>query len=137
MTTEIVDARGKKRVQTHFKDKSMTVQSDAHLADIQEIMKSYGVLGMQQMLSATDAQFMDVSEFTDYADMQNHVREAEATFMRLPSKVREKFGHDVYNWLDAAHEDREAADVQVAPVVVPIVAPPTSVEGDQEVPATE
>lgn len=132
---EILDARGKPRVQTFFEEgSSMTVQSDAHLADIQEIMKQFGVVGMAQMLQTTDAQFMDVSEFTDYADMMNHVRIAEVEFMKLPSKIREKFGHDVMVWLDSAHERRapeerasrtregDEEEVTEVPVVDPVVA---------------
>ncbi len=132
MPEEILDARGRSRVQTYFDEgSSMTVQSDAHLADIQEILKSYGVVGMEQMLNVAEAQFMDVSEFTDYKTMMDHVRTAEAAFMRLPSKVREKFGHDVHTWLDSAHDERRApsreertreGEVTEAPVVEPVVA---------------
>lgn len=102
-----LDARGKLRTdyQTSFKgQKSKTVQSDAHLADIQEIMKKFGVVGMAEHLQLTDDQFQDVTEFTDYADVMNHVKEAESTFLQLPSKVRELFDHDVAKWLDAAHD---------------------------------
>lgn len=102
------DARGKLRslFQTVNDQPSETVQSDAHLTDIQHIMKQFGIVGMSEHLDLTDRQFMDVSEFTDYADMMNHVREAETAFMDLPSKIRERFDHDVFKWLDAAHERR-------------------------------
>lgn len=104
------DARGKKRSRfwTICDDESKTVQSDAHLADIQEILKSYGVTGMQTSLDAAEDQFMDVSEFTDYADMMVNVRRATVEFMKLPSKIREKFNHDVFQWLDTAHDERRA-----------------------------
>lgn len=104
-----MDARGRVRVQTNFEEgSSKTIQSDAHLADIQEILKTFGVQGIDQMLNITEGQFMDVSEFEDYATMMSHVRTAELEFMKLPSKVREMFDHDVHTWLDKAHDDRRA-----------------------------
>lgn len=130
------DARGRLRRDswTEFHDESKTVQSDAHLADIQEILKQFGVVGLAQNLDAAEAQYMDVSEFTDYADMMKHVRTAEQEFMTLPSKIREIFDHDVYKWLDTAHDERRIAarskdgraDDKPVPVVVaaaPVVAP--------------
>lgn len=106
-----VDYRGKLRTQfqTSFKgEESKTIQSDAHLADIHEILKSAG--GLPAILGEVDAQFMDVSEFTDYADMMREVRGAELEFMKLDPKVRALFDHDVYKWLDAAHERRAAPE---------------------------
>lgn len=105
------DYRGKPRVQTVNEDPSMTVQSDSHLADIKQIMKQYALGGMEE-LDETALVFADVSEFTDYADLMNNVRAAEAHFMTLPSKVREVYGHDVAIFLDHAH-DQEKRDALV------------------------
>ncbi len=99
-----VDSRGKPRVQTINTDPSMTVQSDAHLADIQNILKSFGQEGMA-MLDEAELQFKDVSEFTDLRDALDQARIAEVQFMKLPSKVREIFQHDVAVWLDTAHDE--------------------------------
>ena len=54
-----VDARGKPRsdYQTFFEDgSSLTVQSDAYLTDIQEILRNYGVHGVHAMLEQLDQQ---------------------------------------------------------------------------------
>lgn len=101
-----LDKRGKERslYQTINEEPSKTVQSDAQLADIHEILRNFGQTGMVQHLAKTEAQFMDVTGFEDYRDVMDHVRLAEESFMKLPSKVRELFGHDVSNWLDAAHD---------------------------------
>jgi len=107
-----VDSRGKNRVQTVNTEPSMTVQSDAHLADIQQILTKYGATG-QESLDDVAMNFADVSEFGDYHDVMMEVRLAEETFMKLPSKVREIFGHNVETWLDSAHdEDKRDALVQ-------------------------
>lgn len=107
---DIRDRRGRLRSdhQTTFEKESLTVQSDAHLADIQEILKSYGVVGMQSMLDQAEVQFMDISDFSDYATMMNHVKTAEREFMKLPSAIRGQFNHDVFTWLDSAHDERRA-----------------------------
>lgn len=103
---------GRDRVQTKNTDPSMTVQSDAHLADIQNILKSYGQEGMK-MLDDTEMQWLDVTEFTDLADALNQAKEAEVEFMKLPSKVRGIFDHNVAVWLDTAHdEDKRDALVE-------------------------
>lgn len=106
------DARGRPRVITPIVGESMTVQSDAHLADITNILAQYGVTGMES-LNEAELEYADVSEFGDYADVMRQMAEAETAFLKLPSKVREVFGHDVAVWLDSAH-DQEKRDALVA-----------------------
>lgn len=108
MEKEILDYRGKPRVQTDFGDEeSLTVQSEAHLADIGKILKKYDEVGIIDHLAQTEAVFADVTEYTDYADAMRNLKVAEATFMKLPSKIREIFNHDVADWLDAAHDPKK------------------------------
>lgn len=89
---------------------SKTVQADIQYADINTVIRSFPGIQITDHLQEVDQVFMDVSEFTDYADLRIQTAAATEEFMKLPSKVREVFGHDVYNWLDAAHdpEKREA-----------------------------
>ncbi len=108
---DILDLRGRPRVQTVNTDPSETVQSDAHLADIQNIMKRFGQEGLD-MLAETDLLFRDVTQFTDLADALNQAKIAEIRFLKLPSKVREVFNHDVAEWLDTAH-DQDKRDALV------------------------
>lgn len=109
-----VDSRGKPRVQTSFEGhESMTVQSDAHMADITEILRKYKQVGIVENLNMAEMQFRDVSEFTDLKDAIDQSRLADVEFMKLPSKVREIFDHDVAVWLDTAH-DKDKRDALVA-----------------------
>lgn len=117
------DSRGKNRIQTVNDDPSETVQSDAHLADINVIMGDFALGGMQA-LDEADLQFMDVSEFTDLADALNQARRAQLEFMKLPSKVREIFNHDVAVWLDTAHDE----DKRDALVEAGYLEPPKEIE---------
>lgn len=93
------------RVPTPVDEESKTQKNQADQADIGHIIKRFQMTGVPPM-ATVDRLFRDVSEFEDFADLMRQTKVAEAEFMSLPSKVREVFGHDVMNWLDAAH-DRE------------------------------
>lgn len=128
---EQLDFRGKprSRYQTFNDEPSRTVQSDAKRADIKHILGKYQQLGLVQELNRAEAQFADLTEFTDYADLMRNVRTAEAEFMKLPSKARKVFNHDVAAFLDAAHDPEkrdllvEAGLLEAEPVVVKEPAP--------------
>lgn len=132
-----MDSRGRPRVQTVFEDESLTVQSDGELTDLNRMMERYKNTGLLDALNKTEAQFMDCTQFSDYADLMRNVKEAEAEFMKLPSKVREIFDHDVVVWLDSAH-DKEKRDALVQagylkmPEVAPAEAPPGVEEGGDD-----
>lgn len=109
-----VDARGKQRSQfwTVNDEPSLTVQSDAREADINEIMKAAGYGSAIQHLRDVEEQFLDVSEFTDYAELARYVAKAESSFMALHPDVREIFKNDVNQWLDTAH-DQDKVDALI------------------------
>lgn len=142
MPNDTLDRRGKPRVQTEFHDESLTVQSDADQADIKKIMKRYTTYGIIDHLNLTEAAFKDVSELGDFADVMRTAQEAEAAFMRLPSKVREIFNHDVAEWLDTAHDqDKRDALVQAGFIQDPEAntqdPTPGAAGGDGTTPAPE
>lgn len=101
---EVLDSRGKPGVKTVNNDPSETVQSDAHLTDIHNIMAQFGE-GGHVGLDEAALLYADVSEFTDLQDAMKQAHYAEKEFLKLPSKVREVFGHDVAVWLDTAHDE--------------------------------
>lgn len=128
MELEQLDARGRPRVRTSFEGSpSLTVQSDAPKADIQQILKQFDQVGIIENLNNAEAVFADISEFTDFADAMRHAKMAEGEFMKLPSKVREIFGHSVENWLDTAHDPEKRNALVEAGIIegpkVPEVAP--------------
>lgn len=134
-----IDGRPRPRVQTVNELESRTVQSDRDGADIKKIIQTYERNGVLIKPGAVDLAFKDVSEFTDFADMMRQTKEAEAEFMRLPSKVREVFAHSVYNWLDAAHDPEKLEVVRpqleelgvLEPRAAPPAAPPPPPVGGQ------
>ncbi len=131
------DSRGRKRVQTVNNEPSQTVQSDSHLADIQNILARFGAGGIEA-LDETELQFGDVSEFTDLRDALDQARIAEVQFLKLPSKVREIFNHDVAVWLDTAHdEEKRDALVEAGFIKRPEVVSDTEPGSKDPAPAGE
>lgn len=137
-----LDSRGKHRLQTFFDpdvEPSLTVQSDREQADINSILRKYKSVGIIEHLNNVDAQFLDVSEFTDYSDMMRNLKIAETEFLTLPSKVREVFGHDVAKWLDSAHatsaENQELFEATGAVDPPPTIVPEIPAETPPESPA--
>ncbi len=111
--TEQIDSLGRKRskYQTHNTMPSETVQADSEKADINKILKRYKEVGIIENLNLTEASFPDVTELGDFQDVMQTARIAETEFMKLPSKVREIFGHDVATWLDTAHDQEKRASL--------------------------
>lgn len=94
--------RFRPREVTVNEEPSMTVQSDVVRTEIKHIMAKYRQVGIIEHMRDVDLQFRDVTEFQDFADLMYQNKQAEAVFMKLPSKVREVFDHDYARWLDAA-----------------------------------
>jgi len=100
----IREENGRRRVQTLNDMASETQQNQADQADIKKILQRYAAAGVPVNMANVDLQFRDVTEFQDFSDLMEASRLAKESFMRLPSKVREVFDHDVSKWLDAAHD---------------------------------
>lgn len=122
-----LDARGRERVRTVRPDdeEKQVVQSDAHRADITKILARYRQVGIVDHLNTAEAMFRDITEFQDFGDAMLMAKEAEKEFMKLPSKIREVFDHDVATWLDAAH-DQEKRDALVEAGIIEAGAEPVA-----------
>ena len=122
----MVNARGKSRAQFQTTDfgPSLTKQSQADQADIQFILKQYPGVKLAQELDRAELRFGDITELPDYADAAIVLREAEEMFLRLPSKTREVFDHDVAKFLDAAHDPDKRDLLVKAGIVDPPEVPP-------------
>lgn len=104
--SQVVEVRpnGRKRVLTVNTMESRTVQTERDRADIRKIVQAYERTGVLVNMAKVDLAYRDVSEFTDFVDLMQAAKDAETAFLKLPSKVREVFNHDVAAWLDSAHD---------------------------------
>jgi len=79
--------------------------------------------------------FMDVSEVGDYKSALDMIRNADAFFAALPAKVREAFGNDPAEFLDAVDTVEGRAKFEAAGLIPPLPAPVAPVAGGEVPPA--
>lgn len=102
--------------------RSMTRQSFAKDADINNIMAKYAVSGVlvdpANVDSGRVARFGDFSDIPDYALMVKRVNQAQDDFMTLPSDVRARFNNSVEDLLGFISEPEnvvEAVSLKLLP----------------------
>ncbi|QXP08608.1 MAG: internal scaffolding protein [Arizlama microvirus] len=102
-----------KQVKKDYKD-GMTQQSFSNECDINEILERSKKTGLQ--LSGTQKQpiFADLSNIPDYRESLNIVIEAQASFMTLDPKIREKFDNDPAKLLDYVSKVKTKDDYKEA-----------------------
>jgi len=74
-------------------DKSLALQSQAEDADINVILRRFGVTG-QMPASARTLTFQDFDGIFDFRTALEAVKAGEEAFMRLPAEVRGRFQND-------------------------------------------
>ncbi|AXH77730.1 MAG: internal scaffolding protein [Microviridae sp.] len=83
-----------------FPEPSLTVQADKEQADINNIVKQFGVTNMlpygKQAFTGED--FTDLP--TDYHTAMNIVRDSDDYFMQFPANIRSRFDNDAGKLLD-------------------------------------
>jgi phage internal scaffolding protein len=109
------------------KGKSLAKQSFKEECDINTIVRMFGVTGKVPVL-AIEPSYGDFSGVSDYHSAMNKIKEAEASFMALPAKLRQKFDHDpnaLLNFLENEQNRDEAIQLGLIdgePVAAPIVS---------------
>lgn len=82
-----------KRVALFCNDPSLAVQSQKDEADINTILKNFGVTGTVNVPAVLPS-YGDYDGIDDYRTAVEAVRAAEASFAALPSNVRDRFHND-------------------------------------------
>lgn len=90
---------------------SLTVQSMTEDADINVMMKRFGVTGkMPENLRIPT--FGDFTQVGDFRSALNAVAEAQENFMLLPADLRAKFQNDPQLFLEFASDERNRTQMQ-------------------------
>lgn len=95
-------------------EEDKTVQSDGVDADINVLVKRFGLTSDTAPDPSIWQNIGDFSELTDLHTMQQRVLEAKWAFGDLPSRIRERFGNEPANLLDFLDDPgnaREAAEL--------------------------
>lgn len=76
-----------------------TIQSQEADANINNIVRNFGVTGKLPE-SIRVPQFGDFDSVSDYREAIHAVREAERSFLAMPSALRDELGHDPQRFLE-------------------------------------
>lgn len=130
---------GNVRVPFSTKGESLTQQSFAEDAKIQNIVKKYDSQGFFDTINRNPAQYHDFSEVTDLQNAMEKIDEAHENFMTIPSTIRERFhnnAHEFYQFasdqnnfdelIDMGLATRTVAEEVSSPVVEETSSPPVA-----------
>jgi len=117
-------------------DESLAVQSEAEEADINTIVKRFG-LGVPLPQGVYMPQYGDFTGVTDYQSALNLVMQADDSFMQFPADVRARFDNDPAKMIsfieDSSNRDEASKlGLLVSPSPSVEVAPATREEGAGE-----
>lgn len=106
-------------------DKSLAVQSQREAADINVIVKRFGVTG-ELPVSQRVPLILDIDEVIDYRTCMDYLLRARNSFDSLPARVRERFANDpgaFVTWAEDPANLEELRELGMAPKKAP-EAPP-------------
>lgn len=109
---------------------SLTVQADAAAADINNIVKQFGLTGGLPYGNLQPV-YDDFSEYpTDYHSALNFILEADSKFMEFPAQVRSRFNNDPGNFITALNDPDQRSLFEELGFVPPkpVESPPGSEE---------
>lgn len=116
------------------KDPSKAVQSQRDEADINTIVRNFGITGKMPE-NVRVPTYGDFDVVGDYRTAIEAVRSAEDSFMKMPADVRSKFDNDPQAFLDFCMnpdnlEEMRSLGLAVKPAVeVPVPVPPVQNNG--------
>jgi hypothetical protein len=96
---------------------SLAQQHQADEADINTIVKRFGVSGMLPQ-AARAPTYDDFSEVVDFHTAQLAIRRAQESFMTLPAAIRSRFGNDPGAFVDFCSEESNREELRSMGLVV-------------------
>lgn len=104
-------------------DESLAIQSAAEEADINTIVRRFGLTG-QLPSGVAMPRYGDFSNLPDFHTAMNMVRQAQEGFMNVPAEIRARFGNDPQQLMQFLEDDRNRDEA----VKLGLVKPAVSVE---------
>lgn len=105
---------------------SMTKQDAVAECDINNIIKSFSKTGQIAHISSKAAQgaYLDLPDPVDYQDALHIAAAAEASFLTLPAKVRDRFANDPARFLDFMADPSNAQEARTLGLLNPATPVP-------------
>lgn len=91
---------------------SKTIQSGKDEADINIILKRFGVTGQLPPMSQRMPEYGDFTGITDFHSAMTIVRQAQEAFMELPAEVRSRFGNDPGAFINFASDPENLPELR-------------------------
>jgi len=100
------------------KDDSLAVQSQRDEADINTIVRRFGLSGElpQGVRAPTYGDFEDI---VDFQSAMNAVRGAEESFMAMPAEVRSRFGNDPQAFVEFCSDEANLDEMRKLGLAIP------------------
>lgn len=92
-------------------EKSLTVQDQAEEADINTIVKRFGLTG-QLPQNVRAPVYGDFDTVNDYQSALNAIKAAEASFMAMPADVRMRFDNDPQKFVEFCSDSANAEEMK-------------------------
>lgn len=91
---------------------SKTQQNQKHEADINTIIKKFGLISQMPTAIYKEPIYGDFTAITDFKAALNQVKKAEEFFMMMPAEVRNRFRNDPQELLEFLRDDRNRAEAE-------------------------
>lgn len=114
MATKSVVERGRrlgKRVALYCEDPSLAVQSQKDEADINTIVRNFGVTGTVNGPVVLPS-YGDFDGVDDFRSALEAVKAAEAAFLSVPANIRERFHHDPQAFLEFCENPKNLPELR-------------------------
>lgn len=108
-------------------DESKTVQSQAEEADINVLVRRFGITGGLPA-NFRPPEFLQSDEIFDYQQAQNLIIEASRNFMLIPAETRKFFDNDPLKFVEFAQDENNLPKLRELGLAKPVEAPPRPVE---------
>jgi phage internal scaffolding protein len=99
-------------------DISLTRQSDAEQADINYIVRVFGVTG-ELPVSVRAPQYGDFTGINDFHSAVNVIAQANESFDAMPADVRAKFHNSTAEFIDFVNDEANRAEAEKLGLVFP------------------
>lgn len=113
------------------RDESRAVQSQRDEADINTIVRNFGITGALPQ-GVRVPTYGDFDTVDDYRSAIEAVRAAEASFMAMPAEVRSRFQNDPQQFVEFCSDPGNLEEMRKLGLAVPPPPPPPPVGGDAE-----
>lgn len=101
-------------VQQHMRDE----------CDINIILARYQATGELTHIQQSAAQYGDFSEVLDFQSALHQIADAEAAFMELPAKIRDRFNNDPAQFINYATNPDNLEEMRELGLATPLPPPP-------------